>query len=164
MAQSAIEYHFGDSKSSMPELSQSKTTATCYPPGTLYSQWCDHAQQLNMSVSEFVIRMVEAGRKDITPNQDGADSARILRQQLADLQAELDRQRDRNQDLERQLRHTAKVDIVEYVEENPGATTPQIIQHIADTVPGRVAGHLDLLEGEDLRCDGEAYYPLTSDA
>ena len=148
----------------MPELSQSKTTATCYPPDELYSQWNEHAQRLNMSISQFIIRMIEAGRKDITPEQDNANSVRTLRQQVTNLQAELERQRERNQDLERQLRHTTHADIVEYVEENPGVSTPRIIQHIADTVPGRVAGHLDLLEGDELRCEDEMYYPLTADS
>lgn len=85
-------------------------------------------------------------------------SIRELRQQLVDLQQEVERQRERNQDLERQLQHTAPADIVTYVEENPGVTTPQIIQRIADTVPERVVGHLDLLEGDTLEIKDGAYY------
>lgn len=117
-----------------------------------------------MSTSQFLIRMVEAGRKNISISSFSADSSHKLRQQLTDLEQELERQRARNHDLERQLQHTAHGEIVTYVKENPGATTPQIIQHIADTVPRRVAGHLDVLEEDTLENKDGEYYLQESDS
>ncbi len=147
----------------MPDISAQKITATCYPPESLYLKWKDHAERLDMSASQFLIRMVETGRKQIDVQESTNDSLRELRQQLTDLQRELNRQRTRNKELERQLQHTAHAEIVSYVEENPGATTPQIIQHIADTVPGRVVGHLDVLEEDTLEVEDGAYYLRNSD-
>lgn len=137
--------------------------ASCYPPESVYSTWCEHAEKFDMSTSQFLIRMVEAGRKNVSMDEFSTGSAREYRQQLTDLQQELERQRERNRDLERQLQHTAHTEIITYVEENPGATTPQIIQHIADTVPGRVVGHLDVLEEDTLMLDDERYYLCDSD-
>jgi predicted RNase H-like nuclease (RuvC/YqgF family) len=142
----------------MPEIATDTAVASCYPPESLYSDWCEHADELDMPTSQFLIRMVEAGRKDISMDEASAGSIHELQQQLNDLQKELERQRTRNKDLERQLQHTAHSEIITFVEENPGATTPQIIQHVADTVPGRVVGHLELLEGDTLELDDGAYF------
>lgn len=49
----------------MPDISQDKTVVTTYPPENLYNTWCDHADKLDTSLSQFVIRMVEAGRKQV---------------------------------------------------------------------------------------------------
>jgi hypothetical protein len=78
------------------------------------------------------------------------------------LKREVERQRQRNRELERELRQTAYFEIADYVEENPGTSMPQIIQHVADTVPGRVASYLDLLEEEELVVRDGRYYPQNS--
>jgi len=147
----------------MPDISSQKTTATCYPPESLYSTWQGHAEQLNLTTSQFLIKMVEAGRKQLNVDENSSESVRELRRQLTDLQRELERQRTRNEELERQLQHTVHSEITAYVEENPGATTPQIIQHIANTVPGRVAGYLDVLEGDTIEVTDGEYYPQESE-
>jgi len=41
---------------------------------------------------------------------------------------------------------------------------PEINQHVADTVPGRVAGHLDLLEEDSLEVRDGSHYYLTDSA
>lgn len=146
----------------MPDISSDKIMASCYPPQSLYDDWNDHADRLDLAVSQFIIRMVETGRKQIDIQSDTDDSARRLRRQLADVQRELDRQRTRNQELERQLRHTAHAEIVSYVQENPGVGTAEIIQHVADTVPGRVAGHIDVLEGNEIQQSEDGYYPVNN--
>lgn len=146
----------------MPEISPDKTTAAAYPPELLYEQWRDHADELDMPISQFIIRMVEAGRKQINLEAVADDTHHELRQQRADLKTELERQRQRVKQLERQLHRTEHSDIIEFVANNPGATSPEIIQHIADTVPGRVATHLDTLEEETLDHRDDGYYPYES--
>jgi len=148
----------------MPDISSDKTTATTYPPESLYESWTAHADSLDMPISQFMIRMIETGRKQLNTQRDTGDSIRGLRRQLADLQRELERQRTRNKELERQLQHTVHAEITAYVEENPGATTPQIIQHVANTVPSRVAGHLDVLEEDTLELRDDGYYLQDSSA
>lgn len=142
----------------MPDLGSDTTTATTYPPESLYNQWADHAEDLDIPISQFLIRMVEAGRKQIDISTVADDSLQELRQQRADLRAEVERERQRVQELERQLYRTAQSDIVDYVEDNPGATTPEIMQHIADTVPARVASHLDALEEDKLDHRDDGFY------
>jgi len=147
----------------MPELGPSKVTAVCYPPESLYNNWCAHADRLEMTTSRFIIQMVEAGRKNIDIDDVPRDSIHDLRQARIELEREVERQQEQIRDLERQLERTSRTDIVEFVEENPGVTTPEIIQQVANTVPGRVASHLDVLEGEVLTLQGGSYYPLKED-
>ena len=147
----------------MPDISSDKTMAATYPPKALYDSWCQHAESLNMSTSQFIIRMVEAGRNQIDVEDVANESAQKLRQQRSDLQGELERQRDRVSKLEKQLHYTAQTDILEFVESNPGASAPEIIQHIANTVPERVASHLDLLEGDALEHRKNGYHLYEGD-
>lgn len=147
----------------MPDLGPKKTTAVTYPPQTLYESWCEQADSFDMSTSQFIIRMVEAGRKNISMDEASSESIRDLLQQRAALQRELQRQRDRIQDLEQQLQRTSHTEIVTFVDNNPGARTPEVIQHVADTVPGRVASHLDALEGDAIEHRNDGYYPISTD-
>lgn len=146
----------------MPDINPDKTTATTYPPESLYESWISHADSLNQPISQFIIRMVEAGRKQANIQETTSASSRELRQLNADLERELKRQRTRNEELERQLHNTAQSEIISYIEKNPGATTPELIQRVADTVPGRVAGLLDLLEGEAIELQNDGYYLIES--
>lgn len=147
----------------MPDIRSDKTTATAYPPRTLYEQWSDQADQLDMPISCFIIRMVEAGRTNISMEEASSESIRDLLQQKSDLKQEIQRQRNRIQDLERQLQQTSQSEIVSFIAENPGARTPEITQHVADTVPGRVASYLDALEGNMIEQRETGYYPLETD-
>jgi predicted RNase H-like nuclease (RuvC/YqgF family) len=142
----------------MPDISEEKAMATTYPPEDLYDEWCAEADDKNIPTSQFIIRMVEAGRQQIDLDTLTSDSVQELRQQRADLQQELNRERRRVEQLQQQRHHTAQADILEYIEDNPGATTPEIIQHIADTVPSRVASHLDILEGDTIEHREDGYH------
>ncbi|SNR64828.1 hypothetical protein [Halorubrum vacuolatum] len=147
----------------MPEISNDKTTAHAYPPKEIYNAWGEHAEELNMSISQYIIRMVESGRKNINMEDSSSDTLRELLQQRATLSRQVERQRDRIKDLERQLEQTSQSEIASFVTENPGVQTPVIIQHVADTVPGRVAGHLDALEGSLIERRDSGYYPINAD-
>lgn len=147
----------------MPDIGPNKTTAVSYPPESLYRQWSDHADSLDMSISQYLIRMTEAGRRNISMDDASSESIRELLQQKADYKREIQRKEERIQDLERALQYTSRSKIVSFVEENPGAGTPEITQRVADTVPGRVASHLDSLEGELVEQRADGYYPRESE-
>lgn len=147
----------------MPDICSEKSTAVAYPPTSLYQQWSHHADSLEMSISRYIIRMTEAGRQNISMENASSESIRDLLQQKADLKREIQRKEERIQDLERQLQHTSRSKIVSYVENNPGARTPEITQKVADSVPGRVASHLDALEGEVFEQRADGYYPGEQD-
>ncbi|WP_336328335.1 hypothetical protein [Halovenus sp. HT40] len=116
-----------------------------------------------MSISDFITQKVEAGRKQLTIDESVDKSVQSLRRQRDDLQQEVDHLRERLEKLENELQRTAYGDIEEYVEEHPGASDAEIIQHIADSVPNRVVSHLDVLESESIKKTEEGYYPRDSD-
>lgn len=84
-----------------------KQPAMAYPTPEQYAGWKEDAEEMDMSVSEWIQAMVEAGRKkfkvDIEPDEDAAE----LRKQRNDLKQELDHARERIQELETQLHHTS---------------------------------------------------------
>jgi predicted RNase H-like nuclease (RuvC/YqgF family) len=147
----------------MPDLGPKKTTAATYPPKSLYEQWSEQAEDLEMSISQYMIRMIEAGRSNISMDEASSKSVSELLQQKSDLKRELQRKEGRIQDLERQLQHSAQSNIISHIKDNPGARTPEITQHLANTVPGRVAAHLDALEGKVIKHREDGYYPTKDD-
>lgn len=148
----------------MPDTGDDTATVTTYAPNVVYETWKDHADDLDQSVSKFIVQMVEAGRKQIQLDDVATSSVQDLRRQRDNLQREVKRQRKRVRELERQLHRSAAAEINTFVTNNPGATTPDIIQHVADTVPVRVVSYLDLLEGDTLQHREDGYYPLDTDA
>ena len=144
-------------------MSDDTQPAMTYPTEAQYGQWKNHAEELDMSVSEFMQSMIEAGRKKFTVDVTPDETARELRQQRNDLKEELAHTRRRVRDLEEQLHRGERVAIQEYIEENPGATYDEIVQHVMDTVPSRVVHHLDDLVGETVTESDETYYPVERD-
>jgi ElaB/YqjD/DUF883 family membrane-anchored ribosome-binding protein len=134
--------------------------AATYPSEEQYQRWQDRADNLGMSISEFVEAMVEAGMKKFDATVEPDETNQELREQRNELKTELDRTRDRIQELEDAVYHGERQSIKRYVEDNPGATYDDIIQHVIDTVPQRVTTHLDDLEGDELRHEDGGYYPV----
>jgi len=139
-----------------------------YPTEEQYDRWERKADDLDMSMSEFVECMVEAGLKKFDVDVDPDETNRELREQRNDLKTELDRARDRIDQLEDELHYGECGAIRDFVDANPGATYDEIVQHVIDTAAGRVTVHLDGLEGDALRVetdddDGtDLYYPTTN--
>jgi ElaB/YqjD/DUF883 family membrane-anchored ribosome-binding protein len=136
--------------------------AATYPSEEQYQRWQDRADDLGMSMSEFMEAMVEAGMKKFDVSVEPDETNQELRQQRNELKTELDRARDRIQELEDAVYHGERRTIKRYVEDNPGATYDEVIQHVIDTVPQRVTTHLDDLEGDELRYVDGGYYPAES--
>jgi len=133
--------------------------AATYPSEEQYQRWQDRADDLGMSMSEFMEAMVEAGMKKFDVSVEPDETNRELREQRNELKTELDRTRDRIQELEDAVYHGERRTIKRYVEDNPGATYDEVIQHVIDTVPQRVTTHLDDLEGDELQYVDGGYYP-----
>ena len=133
--------------------------AMTYPATDQYEDWKADAADMDMSVSEWIQAMVEAGRKKFDASVEPDETVRELREQRNDLKAELEHARDRIDKLENQLHRGERETIRRFVEQNPGATRAEIGQRLADTVPERLNPHLDALEGVDLEKEGGEYYP-----
>lgn len=140
-------------------MSSETQPAMTYPTQDQYDRWKQRAEEFDMSVSEFMQAMVEAGLKKFDATVEPDETARELREQRNDLRDELDHARSRIEDLENRLYQGERAAVRDYVEENPGATYDEIIQHVVDTVPERVTKHLDDLEGEDVQVEDDRYYP-----
>lgn len=133
--------------------------AMTYPTTDQYEGWKSDAADMDMSVSEWIQAMVEAGRKKFDGSVEPDETVRELREQRNDLKAELEHARERIDKLENQLHRGEREAIRRFVAENPGATRGEIGQRLADTVPERLTPHLDALEGAELEKEGEEYYP-----
>ena len=127
-----------------------------------YRRWKSQANDMGMSMSEFVEAMAEAGMKKFDVDVEPDETNRELREQRNELKEELDRARDRIRELEDAVYHGERRTIERYVRENPGATYEEVIQHVIDTVPQRVTTHLDDLESDALRHEEGEYYPIDS--
>jgi len=145
-------------------MSSDTQPAMTYPTTEQYERWKDRAAEFDMSVSEFMQAMVKAGLKKFDAAVDPDETNQELRQQRNDLKDELARTRGRIRTLEDRLHDDERNTVHQYVENNPGATYDEIIQHVIDTVPERVSDHLDELEGESLTTDDGAYYATDDDA
>ena len=134
--------------------------AATYPTEEQYARWKNEADDFDMSTSEFMQAMIEAGMKKFERHVETDEDARELRQQRNDLKDELDEARDRIASLEEQVYSGEKAAVEEYIRENPGAEYIDVARHIADTVPVRVNRHLTELEGESIYSDDEEFYPI----
>jgi hypothetical protein len=134
-----------------------------YPSDEQMERWQSRREELGFrSRSAFVEAMIEAGLKKFdSPTSTDADKVRLLREQRNDLRDELERARERIQELEEALYRDEQQEILEYIDTNPGASYEEIVQHVINTVPGRVTEHLEELEGRKLRQTGDGYHLAT---
>jgi len=131
-----------------------------YPSNEQHARWKQEAEEMDMSLSEFIQAMTEAGLKKFDVDVEPDESLSELRRQRNDLKHELDRTRDRVAKLEHQLQTREREAIKEFVQENPGAELGDIIQEMiestSDRVPKQVEGMVAV--GELQYEDGEYYF------
>lgn len=147
--------------------SDSTQAAMTYPTKTQYSRWKDRANELDMSVSEFMQSMVEAGikvDKGFELDLERDETRQELREQRNDLRDELEHARNRISKLENQLHRGERAAIIEFVEDNPGATHGELGQHIVDTLSDRLPKYIEELDGEEIRIEGDQYYPISDES
>ena len=138
--------------------------AMTYPTSKQYDRWKENANQMDMSVSEWMQAMIEAGMKKFEATVEPDETVNELRQQRNDLKGELDHARDRIEKLEAQLHTSEQEKIKQTIENNPGVTIGEIGQELANTVPERLDGHLDVLQGTEVTIDGQRCYPVEETA
>jgi uncharacterized protein YPO0396 len=137
----------------MTEVGKNTQPAMCYPKSPQYEQWKKWADEMGYkSVSQFMIAMIETGYKQMNIAIGYDEDTKELREQRNELKRELDRERDRLQRLEERLYHDERRAIVNFLDERPeGASFAEIVQHIIDDAPTRVARVLDEMDGDEIR-------------
>ena len=135
-----------------------------YPSDEQLERWRREADEMDMSFSEWIQGMVEAGLKNFSPDVEPDDDIHDLRRQRNDLREELEATRNRVQELETLLYEGEREAIAEYVAANPGVEYSEIVQHLMNSTPERVSRQLDVLEGERLVRDDDNFYPIGGDA
>lgn len=140
-------------------MSSDSQMAATYIPQQQYTRWKSRAESLDMSVSEFIKSMVEAGNKKFKSTVDPDETASELREQRNHYQQELENAQDRVSKLETRLDQGERAEIRRFIESNPGATFEEITTHLIETVPERTNELLESLEGDAVRVDGDGYYP-----
>ncbi|QWC20816.1 hypothetical protein KI388_07615 [Halorubrum sp. 2020YC2] len=134
-----------------------------YPTDEQLERWKCEAAEMDMSFSEWIQAMVEAGMKKFSPSVERDEDINDLRKQRNNLRKELEARRSRVQELETALYQGEREAIAEYIENNPGAEYGEIIQHMMNSTPERVSRQLDVLDGERVRRDEEMFYPIESE-
>lgn len=127
----------------------SKHVAT-YPTEDQFREWQADASDMGMSMSNFVEMMVEGGRKKIQPEFEVDTSNAELREQRADLRRELERTRDRVEELENRLHKGERSAVLQYIEESENPTFGNIQQQLQNTTRERLVPILEQLEGEEI--------------
>lgn len=142
----------------MPNTKETTQTATTYPTVEQYDRWKSRANEMDMSMSEFIQAMTEAGLKKF--ERDRPDEAfQEVRRQRDEYYRQRQEAEARVRQLEKQLQRTERGDIEDYIQNNPGADVQEIIQHLLNDVPSRVADYLDDLEtAGTIKQENDQYY------
>lgn len=114
---------------------------------------------MDMSLSEFIQAMTEAGLKKFDVDIEPDESMSEVRRQRNDLKRELDRTRDRVGKLEEQLQTREREAITSFVEAHPGTELQEIIQEMIETTSDRVPKQVEhLVAIGELRYEDGEYY------
>jgi len=134
------------------ELSDDTKYAVCYPSIPQYEQWTDRAEEMGYnSVSRFMTEMVEAGYKQLSSSITYDEETSELRAQRNELKRELDTSRERIKHLEERLYRGERRAIIQFLtEQEAGASFAQIVQHLIDDTPARVAEMLEDMEADQI--------------
>lgn len=143
----------------MPGNSSDTQPTMTYPTKEQHARWKKEAEQMDMSLSEFIQAMTEAGMKKFDVDVEMDESLDEVRRQRNDLKSELDRTRDRLSDLEEQVQSKERAEIKSFVEDNPGANLQEISQRVVETAADRAIEQVNQMVtiGELQYEDGEYY-------
>lgn len=145
----------------MPNDTSDETQPTMtYPTVEQHADWKDEADEKDMSLSNWVAAMVEAGRKKFEVEAEPDITNEELRQQRNRYKQENEELRSRVERLEDRLARGERGQMAAFIEDHPGATYNDILQHVQDTAAERVTEHIDSLAGDQIEKRGEGYYPL----
>lgn len=142
------------------ETSDGTVIVYCNPPKTVWENWKEEADEMGMTVPEYVQSMVAAGRKGFSRDVDPDETKQELRKQRNQYKKQLEQANQRAEELEEQLATGERQAIIQYVDVNPGSTYTEIVTHVASTINGRVTDQLELLEGREITAEDGEYYPV----
>ena len=137
-------------------------TITVYTSAELAEAWKQAANRRDMSVSKFVQDMTEAGRKEISVEFQIDNDAAELRHQRNNLKRENEELQRRIERLQKKALNEEREFIIEFIQDNPGATYRTIVEGFIDTAPSRVNYYLDVLTGDEIEKEGNHYYSTDS--
>lgn len=143
----------------MTEVGEDTQPAMCYPHRQQYEEWQTRAERNGYnSLSQFMIEMIEAGSKEIEISVTLDENQAELRSQRNELREQLRKARNRIAELEKEVYSGERQEIINFLaEQTDGATFAEIVQHLVDDAPARVAQQLDEMEGEDLIRENNRY-------
>lgn len=147
---------------SVTELGDDTKYAVCYPSISQYEQWVDHADRMGYdSVSQFMTEMIEAGYTQIDSTVTYDEETSELRTQRNELKQELDAARERIENLEEQLYRGERRSILQFLaQKETGASFAEIVQHLINDTPARVAEILEEMEAEQIESVNGRYQPV----
>lgn len=140
----------------------SQATMT-YPTEEQHSRWKENAEKHGMSLSEYIQAMVEAGQKKFEVDGTPDETKKELRRQRNDLREQLEIARERIEQLERENYTTEREQIRSFVRENPGVTFSDVVNHVNQKSDDRVNDHLEAMNGQYIRFEGDEIYPEGTD-
>lgn len=143
----------------MPGNSSDTQPTMTYPTKEQHARWKDEANKMDLSLSQFLQAMTEAGLKKFEVDVEMDESLSEVRRQRNDLKRELDRTRDRVSELEEQLQSTERAEIKSFVEDNPGVDLQEIAQRVVETGADRAVEQVNhmVMTGELQYEDGEFF-------
>lgn len=143
----------------MTEVGEDTQPAMCYPHRQQYEEWQTRAERNGYnSLSQFMIEMIEAGSKEIEISVALDENQAELRSQRNELREQLRKARNRIAELEDEVYSGERQEILNFLaEQTDGATFAEIVQHLVDDAPARVAQQLDEMEGADLTRENNRY-------
>jgi HSP90 family molecular chaperone len=143
----------------MTEVGEDTQPAMCYPHRQQYEEWQTRAERNGYnSLSQFMIEMIEAGSKEIEISVALDENQAELRSQRNELREQLRKARNRIAELEDEVYSGERQEILNLLaEQTDGATFAEIVQHLIDDAPARVAQQLDEMEGADLTRENNRY-------
>lgn len=124
-----------------------------------HDRWKQEAEERDMSLSEFIQSMTEAGLKKFEVRAKPDDTNRELREQNRRLAEDLADAQDRIDTLESRLMNTETQAIIKHISENPGTSYTDVLQHVKNSAEkGRTQDAVQSLLGEEIvRKDGGYY-------
>lgn len=133
--------------------------ATSYVPRTQYQLWEKEAKKRDMSISQLISSMVQAGLTDIELEEDPSSEIIELRNQLRQVQAERDKAKKEKRNQNQEAYHVGLGKIKELIINNPGIDRHEIVNYIMENPVIFVDKYLQNLEGSEFNNRNGEWYP-----
>lgn len=129
---------------------------TAYPSEEKVERWEEWADSMDLSLSAFIVKMVDTGMREGSLDVQPDETWYELREERNTLKDELNEARDHIRHLEAR-QGIERHQVEDYISENPGVTYDELVEHMQNTIPGRLSTHLDL--SRKIRYEDGEYYP-----